>query len=228
MLFSSPGLGPQANAFDSSCVRRGHLFERDVDHEHGATANRVCRVAARVNSGIPFRAEHRIPAFALISFALFVFVAFGWRSLCQYWQTGDAGIRIVSGDTTARVESSLLLVGLLLARLAPAIELLGGSPPLRAIAPHAAHVVGVAAFGSGFALTVISQAQMSASWRIGVRPSERTNLVTNGISRYARNPVFTGICLALAGLVLLVPNGLSALAAMCTLAGLQVQVRLVE
>ena len=107
----------------------------------------------------------------------------------------------MSGGATARLASVLLVVGLLLAPIAPIPELVGWLAPLPLLAPQAAHVVGLAALSIGFALTAISQSQMGAPWRIDVSRSERTSL-TDGIVSHVRNPIFTGMLLALAGLLL--------------------------
>lgn len=172
--------------------------------------------------------EGDMPALALVAYIAFVLVAFGWRIWLQYRRTGESGFRGFSGGALERSASVLFLIGLLLAPLAPVLELVRWVAPLPHLARPAAHVLGIVAFASGFGLTLVAQLQMGASWRIGVNPSERTALVTDGVFSYLRNPIFTGMLLALAGLVLLVPNVLATLAALCTLAGLELHVRLVE
>jgi protein-S-isoprenylcysteine O-methyltransferase Ste14 len=63
---------------------------------------------------------------------------------------------------------------------------------------------------------------------VGVDPSERTALRTDGPFRFVRNPIFTWMIATAAGLALLVPN-VAGLAALVTLVvGMQIQVRLVE
>lgn len=71
--------------------------------------------------------------------------------------------------------------------------------------PPAMGVVGWALFCLGLGLMVRAQAQMGASWRIGIddRP---TGLVTRGLYRYVRNPIYSGTLTLLAGLVLIVPS----------------------
>lgn len=72
---------------------------------------------------------------------------------------------------------------------------------------------------AGFAVVVGSawlvrraQDDMAASWRIGVDPGERTDLVTGKTFRFCRNPIYLGLMLALAGFTLMIPG-----AAMATL-----------
>ena len=65
-------------------------------------------------------------------------------------------------------------------------------------------VVGWLLFLGGFLLTLVAQAQMGASWRIGIddRP---TQLVTGGLFGFSRNPIFSGMFLTLAGVVVITP-----------------------
>ena len=50
---------------------------------------------------------------------------------------------------------------------------------------------------------------MGASWRIGVDPEERTDLVRHRLYRSVRNPIFTGMVLFAAGQALLVPDAMA-------------------
>jgi len=57
---------------------------------------------------------------------------------------------------------------------------------------------------SGTVITVAAQSQMDTAWRIGIddRP---TQLVTGGLFALSRNPIFSGMFLTLAGVVLIAP-----------------------
>jgi protein-S-isoprenylcysteine O-methyltransferase Ste14 len=85
-------------------------------------------------------------------------------------------------------------------------------------------VLGVA----GLVVVLLAQQTMGASWRIGVDDSERTELVTAGLFGWVRNPIFTGMAAVSAGMVLMVPTLIAALALACLVAAIQVQVRVVE
>lgn len=80
----------------------------------------------------------------------------------------------------------------------------------------------------GLALALIAQLAMGDSWRTGVHPATCTDLVTNGVFGSVRNPTFAAMTVATAGLVLLVPNPVSAAALLVLVAALEIQVRLVE
>ncbi|NNL65855.1 MAG: isoprenylcysteine carboxylmethyltransferase family protein, partial [Myxococcales bacterium] len=75
---------------------------------------------------------------------------------------------------------------------------------------------------------LLAQLGMGSSWRVGVDESETTALVTDGLFRFVRNPIFSFIGLSAIGFVLLVPNLVSLAAAGLTAIGIELQVRAVE
>jgi protein-S-isoprenylcysteine O-methyltransferase Ste14 len=80
----------------------------------------------------------------------------------------------------------------------------------------------------GVVLTLVAQLTMGSSWRVGVDPSEKTDLVTTGAFALVRNPIFTAMLTALFGLVLAVPSAAALLGFTAALAGIEIQVRRVE
>jgi protein-S-isoprenylcysteine O-methyltransferase Ste14 len=54
-------------------------------------------------------------------------------------------------------------------------------------------------------LIVVAQAQMGASWRIGIDRAP-TGLVTAGLFRHIRHPIYSGLFALLVALVLLTPS----------------------
>jgi protein-S-isoprenylcysteine O-methyltransferase Ste14 len=81
---------------------------------------------------------------------------------------------------------------------------------------------------SSLVWTVIAQAQMGESWRIGIDQSHRTNLVQSGVFSLSRNPIFLGMLLTLFGLFLVIPNALTLLTLGLGVVLIQIQVRLEE
>jgi protein-S-isoprenylcysteine O-methyltransferase Ste14 len=75
------------------------------------------------------------------------------------------------------------------------------------------------------ALTALAQLQMGDSWRIGVDPRESTALVTHGLFRAVRNPIFSAMGMAVLGLALVIPNALSFLGFALVALGLELHVR---
>ena len=86
------------------------------------------------------------------------------------------------------------------------LRLLGPEPLGVATPPTAAVVLGLAVAVAGLAVVVLAQAQMGASWRIGIdeRP---TGLVTHGLFRFSRNPIYLGMVVVTVGVALVAPSG---------------------
>lgn len=75
---------------------------------------------------------------------------------------------------------------------------------------------------------IIAQLQMKNSWRIGIDGSTKTKLVTHGLFRFSRNPIFLGMTVSLVGFFLVFPT---VIAFSCLLIGsilMQIQIRLEE
>ena len=77
-------------------------------------------------------------------------------------------------------------------------------------------------------VVLLAQRGMGDSWRIGVDDTERTELVTTGLFRWMRNPIFTGMAAVATGVVLMSPTPISVLALVTVVAAVQIQVRTVE
>jgi protein-S-isoprenylcysteine O-methyltransferase Ste14 len=164
---------------------------------------------------------------ALGLYVLYLALAFGLRGWLQWRRTGDAGFRFggLRASGAERAGALLFVLSLVLGLAAPVAELAGA---LAAFEPLRAPVAGTLLTLAGIAGTLHAQLEMGTSWRVGVDPNERTALRTDGPFRLVRNPIFSWMILAAAGLALLVPNaaGLGALAALVV--GIELQVRLVE
>ena len=150
------------------------------------------------------------------------------RGALHYRRTGTSPVRLRdrpgSPQWWARVVST---VGVLLAIAAPLAELAGLAP----FAPLDQPLIrwsGVALVIVGTIITIGSQLAMGRSWRADVDPDARSPLVTTGPFRLVRNPVFAGSAVSVVGLAFIVPNVVSLLMVVAFLAGLEIQVRLVE
>lgn len=162
----------------------------------------------------------------LAGLVLYGFVTVGWRVLLQYRRTGDTGLRGRPHGAVGWLSGVVLLAGIVLGVLAPVAHLAGWTGPSE-VSP-VMWIPGGMAFVAGFALTVRAQLEMGDRWRIGVDPSEETSLVTHGLFRFVRNPIFSGMMLVFVGVALLVPGPLSWVGAALVVFGLQVHVRGVE
>ena len=158
---------------------------------------------------------------ALLLQAAFVGSAFGWRSVQQYRRTGRSGLVLQRERGAVALATSLLMGGGVVALAAGTAR--GGPQPWAARS-----VAGTVAMLAGAGVTMAAQQAMGASWRVGVDPRERTELVTDGPFRRVRNPVFSGMLLCVAGNALAVPNRLTRVGSAQLVAGIVGQVLLLE
>jgi protein-S-isoprenylcysteine O-methyltransferase Ste14 len=170
--------------------------------------------------------SHFSPMALLIALGAFVVLAFVWPMVRLRRKTGQWGLVSHRGaDPCQR------LVGLLTAGWIAAV---GAWAAALALVPPEALGVGAPwpRFGwtlmaGGLLVVVAAQAQMGLSWRIGIddRP---TALVTHGIFSLVRNPIFSGMLLALAGVAALSPSAWTLVGWVAVAQLVAVQVRLEE
>lgn len=163
---------------------------------------------------------------AMVLFVVFVLVAGGLRILIQRWRTGDSGIR----RSKQKLSTGQWWVGpfATLPGVAAPVGELRGVDAIAMLDRHALQIGGAVLAGLGIALVFGAQMAMGDSWRIGVDYSERTQLVTTGPFRLVRNPIFTAVVLAVAGLTFMVPNWISVLGLILLVVGIEVEVRHIE
>ena len=166
---------------------------------------------------------------ALALMAGYLVLAFGVRVAVALRTTGSTGIvSLGAAPPIERIGGGLFGVGVLLGALNPLLAVLDAIEPWADLDTTAVHVAGFALCGIGIAGTFAAQMAMGASWRIGVDPAERTELVTGGVFALCRNPIYTFMITAWIGFALLVPTWLMAVAGVLLLVGIEIQVRLVE
>ena len=66
--------------------------------------------------------------------------------------------------------------------------------------------IGLALCVIGIAFSSYAQHKMGKEWRIGVDPNEKTELVTTGLYKFIRNPIYTGCIVHGTGLIILAPH----------------------
>jgi protein-S-isoprenylcysteine O-methyltransferase Ste14 len=167
---------------------------------------------------------------ALVLYGVSLAITFGVRVAIQLRRTGSTGLHGLPPDAGPLewVAGGMFIAGLLMGGAAPVLALLGVLEPIPALDGAVGHTVGLVLAICGIVLTFGAQLAMGDSWRVGVDPEERTDLVTDGPFGLVRNPIYSAMLPTVLGLVLMVPSVL-AVAAICTLfAGLELQVRVVE
>ncbi len=165
---------------------------------------------------------------ALIALAAYALVTFGWRAWLQKRWTGDAGLRAAPRTRAEWFAGAGLVLGAIAVYAAPALDLAGSLAAVAGLGHPLVWIGGVACFALGFWLTVRAQLDMGESWRIGVDAGEVTALVTSGVFRTVRNPIFSGMMLCCVGVALMVPNAAALAGVALLVLGLEIHVRYVE
>lgn len=167
---------------------------------------------------------------ALAFLGVYGLLAVGLRAFIQYRRTGSPGISGVSGAAGSAEwwGGVLFVLAWVLLTVAAVLASSESLEPIDALDTGLVQAVGVALFWVGLAATLFAQFAMGDSWRIGVQESDRTQLVTGGVFGLVRNPIYTGMIPAFAGVVLLVPNPVALAAVVTVVAGLEIQTRMVE
>ncbi|HEY8467621.1 MAG TPA: isoprenylcysteine carboxylmethyltransferase family protein [Solirubrobacterales bacterium] len=167
---------------------------------------------------------------ALVLYAVYMALAFGLRSYLMWRATGATGFKGISGKPGSLewIAGALFIVALVVGVAAPVLALTGAAEPLAALDEATLNWIGVALAVAGIAATLYAQVAMGESWRIGVDPGERTELVTSGPFAWVRNPIFAAMIPTGLGLALMVPNVPAIVGFAALVIALELQVRLVE
>jgi len=173
------------------------------------------------------------PAFLLAYFLVFFALAFVWRSLRVWRSTGINPFVLPGGDDAHAyvgrafkvVVGGCGVVAALPVLTADAPRWLGAWPALASV-PLAA--CGWLLLAAALAWLLVAQAQMGASWRIGIDSARPTALVQHGLFACSRNPIFLAMRVELLGVFLVLPGAASAAVLVAGEILMQVQVRLEE
>ncbi|WP_329081245.1 MULTISPECIES: methyltransferase family protein [unclassified Streptosporangium] len=168
--------------------------------------------------------------FYMISYLVVGTFAFGIRALIHRRRTGSSGMNGISGPafSAAWWAGVLFAVAIALGLLAPIAALVGVVEPIGAMVAVPLQLVAAVLILAGGTATVLAQAAMGASWRVGVDEGEITTLVTGGPFRLVRNPIFTAMATTSIGWTLLVPSALSLAALAALITAIELQVRVIE
>jgi protein-S-isoprenylcysteine O-methyltransferase Ste14 len=165
--------------------------------------------------------------------AAYFFAAFFWRSFLV-WKRTNVNPLVFKGsddahDYIGRVFKLLFAVIVVVVSVYCASERLYlYLTPVTWLERQGLKAVGVVLLLASLAWTVVAQAQMGESWRIGIDEEHRTPLVRRGIFGLSRNPIFLGMISTLAGLFMVIPNAVTLLVLVLGVVLIQIQVRLEE
>lgn len=80
----------------------------------------------------------------------------------------------------------------------------------------------------GLIWVITAQLQMKNSWRIGIDNTMKTDLITRGLFRFSRNPIFLGMTISLLGFFLVFPTVIAFSFLLMGSILMQIQIRLEE
>jgi protein-S-isoprenylcysteine O-methyltransferase Ste14 len=166
----------------------------------------------------------------LVGVLLLIAVAFCWRLWWQRYRYGIRGLAVFgSADVAQTVRAALaaLLFILLLgqasvAAISPewlAARRIDGEAMSQAIS-----VLGATLMFGGVLLVIAAQLNLGRAWRIGIDHGARPGLVTGGLYRFCRNPIYLGLLMAIAGYAVLLPTPLSMALVVGTYIGVRLQI----
>ncbi|HEU4594844.1 MAG TPA: isoprenylcysteine carboxylmethyltransferase family protein [Pyrinomonadaceae bacterium] len=177
--------------------------------------------------------ENPLKYFLPVYLAAYFFAAFFWRSYAV-WKRTNVNPLVFKGsdnshDYIGRVFK--LMFGAIVAVVviySTSERLYQYLMPIGWLEPLILQSAGVVLLLMSLAWTVVAEAQMGESWRIGIDQDHRTPLVRKGVFGLSRNPIFLGMMITLLGLFLVIPNTLTLLTFVMGVVLIQIQVRLEE
>ena len=151
----------------------------------------------------------------LAGMAVIIVVTVCVRPWVHYRRYGTFGLVLFrSGKLSQDLRDAALVavIGLLTAQAA--VTAMGRREPfLLMIGPGGVRdllqAVGAVLMAAGIALLASGQLNMGASWRVGIKEGEAPGLVTGGLYRVCRHPIYLGLLTAVAGYTALLPTGIS-------------------
>jgi protein-S-isoprenylcysteine O-methyltransferase Ste14 len=149
--------------------------------------------------------------FLLIYLILFFSGAMIWPSY-RTWRTTDVNpYRLhnqtgVAGFVGAAFRLTLLAIIAIVLIYVLAAGVYAYLIPIQWLISPILRTIGLALLVISAVWVIAAQIHMGKSWRIGIDDEHATPLVTRGVFRFSRNPIFLGMRLMLAGLFFTLPN----------------------
>ena len=149
--------------------------------------------------------------FLPIYLVAYIIAAFFWRSYLVWKRTGVNPVVFKGSDSAhdfiGRIFKALFAVivaiVIVYAFIPNAYQYV---MPLHSLERTSVRSTGFTLLLVSLVWTIVAQAQMGNSWRIGIDTENRTELVQAGVFRLSRNPIFVGMIVTLLGLFLVIPN----------------------
>jgi protein-S-isoprenylcysteine O-methyltransferase Ste14 len=160
---------------------------------------------------------------------LIVFIAACLRPLVQYRRHGTFGVLLFRSGSRGQMLRDVLLVALIALLIGQAVTAASSAriPHLlvteQSAVFDALQVGGTVLLFGGIALLAAAQLNLGASWRIGIDEGAAPGLVSRGLYRFCRHPIYLGLLAAIAGYAALLPTRLSAVLLVAAYLGARVQ-----
>lgn len=168
--------------------------------------------------------DNSIAPFLPLAGVLAVFVlACCWRTWLQHRRHGHWGIVLFRSGSGAQHLRDAMLVALFPLLLGQAVAA-AAWPDLVPASRGPLAAAGAALIAGGIGLLVAAQLHLGVSWRIGIDESAKPGLVSRGLYRFSRNPIYLALLVVLAGYTLLLPTALSLVLLFATIIGIRRQV----
>jgi protein-S-isoprenylcysteine O-methyltransferase Ste14 len=168
----------------------------------------------------------------IVYFAMYFAVALVWRTLLVYRSTGINPLTLTSADDAYGYVGRAFKVVITVCGIAVILNAQTASArwlsPISELVIPWLSFVGWILLITSFGWVLIAQAQMGASWRIGIDVRNRTRLIQDGLFHVSRNPIFLSMRVTLLGLFLVVPAAVTLAILVAGDILIQVQVRLEE
>ena len=176
-----------------------------------------------------FFLRYLLPAYLLIYFVS----AFCWRSYMVWKRTGINPYKLGKADNAHNFVGRLFRLALVAITLVIILHSISNEAyhyltPIRWLEHPLLVLIGLGLLLVSLVWTLLAQAQMGNSWRIGIDADNKTQLVTHGVFGISRNPIFLGMRLTLLGFFLILPNAVTLTTFVLGNALMQIQVRLEE
>lgn len=173
--------------------------------------------------------RYYLPFFMLVYFL----VIFALPSYRVFKQTGINPITFGKTDNAHDYIGSImkLLIALLFVSVlffSIGNELYHYLEPINYLQINWLHYVGLFFIHAALIWIFVAQSHMKQSWRIGIDVKNETSLITNGLFKLSRNPIFLGMIISTWGFFLVLPNALTFFLAATTYLIIHIQIRLEE
>ncbi len=164
---------------------------------------------------------------------IFFLIAFVFRSLLAWKQTGKNPIVLSNSDDIHGFQSKLfkmlILSEFVLVGFYSFTNLLDNYLiKISFFTNSSLEILGWVLLHLSLLIVFVAQLQMSDSWRIGIDFGNETNLITSGLFSKTRNPIYLGLLMSNVGLFLVMPNPIVLLIIVGSYISIETQVRLEE